>query len=107
VRRALRRALDQAGVLQDALGPGVAQLELLLGDQPPVEMLGREVEGARPVLVQHPLDQALGALGLVAVAQAAEVPLAHPQHLRRLDAAQRPAPMASDRRDDPGHSDLR
>jgi hypothetical protein len=124
VRRALRRALDQAGLLQDTLRPGVAQLEGVLGDQSLVEMLGREIPVARAVLLQDPFDpidrhtpprgtaaapveQALGARRLVAIAQAPEVPLAHPQRLRRLDAAQRPTPIASDRLDDPGHSDLR
>ena len=32
---------------------------------------------------------------------------AHPKHFRRLQTAQRAAPVTTDRLDDPGHSDLR
>ena len=124
VRRALRRPLDQARVLQDALGPAVAQLELVLRPQPLVEVLDGEVEVARPVLLQQPLnpvdrhppardpaappvDQTFRPLRLVAVAQPAKVALAHPQHLRRLATAQCPAPPPTDRLNDPSHPNLR
>src|SRR4051794_16575114 len=41
------------------------------------------------------------------IAQPAKVPLAHPQQLRRLYAAQLLRLMQPNRIDDPGHSDLR
>src|SRR3712207_9295918 len=73
---------------QHRLGPGVAVLEALLLEFL-VEVLDREIEIARAVLLDHPLDpvqrrtsprgpapsavdDALGALLLIAVAQAAE-----------------------------------
>ena len=124
VRRALRRPLDQARVLQDALGPAVAQLELVLGPQPLVEVLDGEVEIARPVLLQQPfdpidrhpparhpaappIDQAFRPLRLVAIPEPPKVPLAHPQHLGCLATAQRPTPPPTDRLDDPSHPNLR
>ena len=124
VRRALRRPLDQARVLQDALGPAVAQLEPVLGPQPLVEVLDGEVKVTRPVLLQQPLDpidrhppardpaappidQAFRPLGLVAIAQPPKVPLAHSQHFGCLATAQRPTPPPTDRLDDPSHPNLR
>src|SRR4051812_28393214 len=44
---------------------------------------------------------------LIGIAQPAKVPLAHPQQLRRLYAAQLLRLMQPNRIDDPGHSDLR
>jgi len=89
-----------------------------------VEVIRREVEIARPVLLHDPLDpihrhpatrgtapaavdQTLRTFRFVAVPQTAEMALAHPQHLRRLQAAQPPAPISPDRLDNPSHSDLR
>jgi hypothetical protein len=124
VRRALPCPPHQARVLQHPLGPGVAEREAVLRHELLVKVLHREVEVARAELLQHPLDavdrhppardpaappvdQPLRPFGLVAIAQAAEVPLAHPQHLRRFQAAQRPAPPSADRLDDPRHPYLR
>src|SRR3712207_961523 len=46
-------------------------------------------------------------IGIAGIAQAAEMPLADPQQLRCLDAAQLLRLMQPNRIDDPGHSDLR
>jgi hypothetical protein len=124
MRRALPCPPHQARVLQHPLGPGVAEREAVLRHELLVEVLHRQIEVARAELLQHPLDaverhaaprdpaappvdQALRALGLVALPQAPEMPLAHAQHLRRLHAAQRPAPPPADRLDDPRHPYLR
>lgn len=110
MRRALGRRPHQAALLQDPLGPGVAQLEAVLGLQGFVEVLHREVEVAGAVLLDHPfdpvrrhapprrspapaVDQSLGALRFVAVAQPAKMTLADPQKLRRLNAAHPSGPM--------------
>ncbi len=123
VRRALLRNLDEAALLQHRLGPGVAQVEARLADLL-VEVLGREVEVARPVLLEHPLDlvcrrppprgptpppvhQPLRPLGLVGVTQAAKMPLADPQKLRRLHAAEPPGPIPRQSLQIPRHPHLR
>src|SRR6185436_4881853 len=89
-----------------------------------VEVLGCEIEVAGAELLNHPrnlVDRCPPARGppappvhdplcpvrLIGVAQPAKVPLAHPQQLRRLHAAQLPRLMQPNRIDDPGHSDLR
>jgi hypothetical protein len=123
--RATPRDADQAPLLKQALGPGVAKREgRHLRPQRLVEVLGREVEVARAELPQHPLDgvhrrpptrrlasssinQPFGAFSLMPITQPAEMPLAHPQQLARLDAAQRPAVAASDRLANPRHPHLR
>src|SRR6185437_810694 len=88
------------------------------------EVLGREIEVAGAQLLNYPLDlvharpparsppapavhDPLCPVRLISVAQPAKVPLAHPQQLRRLHAAQLPRLMQPNRIDDPGHSDLR
>src|ERR687884_467695 len=123
MRRALRRRPDQAARLQQRLGPGVAVLEALLLEFL-MKVLGREIEVARSGLLDDPLDavhrrasgrspppaavdDALCALSLVAVAQAAEVSLAEAQQFGRLLAAQFTSVPSSDRIDNPGHSNLR
>ena len=105
MRRALRRHAHQAAALQHRLRPSVAQIEAVLGLQGLVEVLHREVEVAGPVLLDHPfdpirrhpapgspaaptVDQPFRSFRLVALAQPAEMPLADPQKLRRLQAAQ-------------------
>jgi hypothetical protein len=80
VRRALRRPPDQAGVDR----------------HPPAR------DPAAP-----PIDQTFRSLGLVAVAQPAEVAFARPQHRRRLATAQCPAPPSTGRLNDPSHPNLR
>src|SRR4029079_19569429 len=90
----------------------------------PIQVLGREIEVAGAELLNHPLDlvhagppargppapavhDPLCPVRLISVAQPAKVPLAHPQQLRRLHAAQLPRLMQPNRIDNPGHSDLR
>src|SRR3954466_2782785 len=129
VGRALRCLCDQAALLQHALGPRVAADKQLAVRHGPaldrfVEVLGREIEVAGAELLNHPrnlVDRCPPARGppapavpyplfpvrLIGVAQPAKVPLAHPQQLRRLHAAQLPRLMQPNRIDDPGHSDLR
>src|ERR671927_1675721 len=123
MRRTLRRRPDQPTRLQQRLGPGVAVLEALLLEFL-VEVLDREIGVARSVLLEDPLDavqrgaagrgspaasvdDALGAFGVIAVAQAAKVSLAHPQQFGCLKAAQFTSVIAPDRIDNPGHSHLR
>src|SRR4051812_1994283 len=89
-----------------------------------MEVLGREIEVAGAKLLDHPLDlvharppargppappvhDPLCPVRLIGIAQPAKVPLAHPQQLRCLHAAQLPRLMQPNRIDDPGHSDLR
>src|SRR4051812_48494465 len=89
-----------------------------------MEVLGREIEVAGAELFNHPRDlvharaparsppappvhDPVCPVRLIGVAQPAKVPLAHPQQLRRLHAAQLPRLMQPNRIDDPGHSDLR
>src|SRR4029453_1001865 len=89
-----------------------------------MEMLGGEIEVAGAELLNHPrnlVDRCPPARGPPAPAihdplcpgapmgapHPAKVPLAHPQQLRCLDAAQLPRLMQPNRIDDPGHSDLR
>src|SRR5271165_2883557 len=112
LRCAARRGAiaTKPAALQHRLGPGVAQRKPVLGLQRFVKMLHREVPVACPILLHHKLDpvhrrppprgapapaidQALCAFCLVPVAQPAEVPLADPEQLGRLDTAQPPAPM--------------
>src|SRR6185312_15229464 len=115
--------------LQHALGPRVAADKQLAVRHGPaldrfVEVLGREIEVAGAELLNHPrnlvdrcppargppapaVDDPLRPMRLIGVAQPAEMPLAHPQQLRRLHAAQLPRLMQPNRIDDPGHSDLR
>src|SRR5690606_22599946 len=99
-------------------------LDAVLGYQMLVEVLRREAEITRPVLRHDPLDpghrrppargtasaavgQTLRTLRVVALPQTTAMSPAHPPHLRRLQAAQPPAPLAPDRLDNPSHSDLR
>src|SRR6185312_1278335 len=129
VGRALRRLCDQAALLQHALGPGVASDKRRPVRHRPaldrfVEVLGGEIEAAGAELLKHPrnlvdrcpparrppapaVHDPLCPVRLIGVAQPAKVPLAHPQQLRRLHAAQLPRLMQPNRIDDPGHSDLR
>src|SRR3954465_14466561 len=89
-----------------------------------MEVLGREIEVAGAELLNHPRDlvdwcpparcppapavhNPLRPVRLIGIAQPAKVPLAHPQQLRCLHAAQLPRLMQPNRIDDPGHSDLR
>src|SRR5215217_373314 len=89
-----------------------------------MEVLGREIEVAGAECLDHPCDlvhprpaarhapappvhDPLCPVRLIGIAQPAKVPLAHPQQLRRLHAAQLPRLMQPNRIDDPGHSDLR
>src|SRR5687768_9338166 len=89
-----------------------------------MDVLGREIEVAGAKRLDHPcdlvharpparrppasaVDDPLGPPRLIGVAQAAEMPLAHPQQLRCLHAAQLLRLMQPNRIDDPGHSDLR
>src|SRR3982751_756856 len=88
-----------------------------------MEVLGGEIEVAGAKLLDHPLDlvharpparhaaaapvhDPLCPVRLIGIAQAAEMPLAHPQQRSSLHAAQLPRLMQSNRIDDPGHSDL-
>src|SRR4051812_24288110 len=88
-----------------------------------MEVLGREIEVAGAKLLDHPLDlvharpparhaaappvhDPLRPVRLIGIAQPAKVPLAHPQQLRRLYAAQLLRLMQPNRIDHPGHSDL-
>src|SRR4051794_30671483 len=129
MRRALGRLADEPTYLQHALGPGVAARERRSVRHGPavdrfVEVLGREIEVAGAKLLNHPLDlvharpparrppasavhDPLCPVRLIGIAQPAKVPLAHPQQLRRLYAAQLLRLMQPNRIDDPGHSDLR
>src|SRR3954471_15482310 len=129
MRRALGRLADEPTYLQHALGPGVAARERRSVRHGPavdrfVEVLGREIEVAGAKLLNHPLDlvharpparcppapavhDPLCPVRLIGIAQPAKVPLAHPQQLRRLYAAQLLRLMRPNRIDDPGHSDLR
>src|SRR5689334_15549043 len=129
MRRALRRSGDETPLLQHALGPGVASDKRRPVRHRPAldrfgEVLGGEIEGAGAELLKHPrnlvdrcpparrppapaIHDPLCPVRLISVAQPAKVPLAHPQQLRRLDAAQLPRLMQPNRIDDPGHSDLR
>src|SRR5919206_1884365 len=123
MRGALRRTPDQPARLQDRLGPGVAVLEALLLEFL-VEVLDREIEVAGSVLLDDPLDavhrraagggsaaaavdDALCALGVIAVTQTAEMALADAEQFGRLLAAQFTSVPAPDRIDNPGHSYLR
>src|SRR4051795_6422381 len=89
-----------------------------------MEVLGREIEVAGAELLNHPRDlvdwcpparcppapavhNPLRPVRLIGIAQPAKVPLAHPQQLRCLHAAQLLHLMQPNRIDDPGHSDLR
>src|SRR3954451_11305207 len=129
MRRALGRLADEPTYLQHALGPGVAARERRSVRHGPavdrfVEVLGREIEVAGAKLLNHPLDlvharpparrppasavhDTLCPVRLIGIAQPPKVPLAHPQQLRRLYAAQLLRLMQPNRIDDPGHSDLR
>src|SRR3954471_6980401 len=129
MRRALGRLADEPTYLQHALGPRVAPAKRRPVRHRPapdglVEVLGREIEVAGAKLLNHPLDlvharpparcppappvhDPLCPVRLIGIAQPAKVPLAHPQQLRRLYAAQLPRLMQPNRIDDPGHSDLR
>src|SRR5919199_4323294 len=98
MRRALRRRPDQAARLQQRLGPGVAILEALRLELL-VEVLDREIEVTRSVLLENPLDavqrraasrnpaasvvdDAFRALGFIAVTQTAEMALADAEQFR-------------------------
>src|SRR3954467_3157101 len=129
MRRALGRLADEPTYLQHALGPGVAARERRSVRHGPavdrfVEVLGREIEVAGAKLPNPPPDLAparpparcppappvhdpLCPVRLIGIAQPAKVPLAHPQQLRCLHAAQLLRLMQPNRIDDPGHSDLR
>src|SRR3954454_7633373 len=129
MRRALGRLADEPTYLQHALGPGVAARERRSVRHRPavdrfVEVRGREIEVAGAKLLNHPLDlvharpparcppappvhDPLCPVRLIGIAQPAKVPLAHPQQLRRLYAAQLLRLMQPNRIDDPGHSALR
>src|SRR4051794_30997989 len=89
-----------------------------------MKVLGGEIEVAGAKLLNHPLDlvharpparhaaaapvhDPLCPVRLIGTAQAAEMPLAHPQQRSSLHAAQLLLPMQLNRIDDPGHSDLR
>ena len=123
MRRALRRRPNQTPLLKNGLGPGVAQIEPAPA-QLLMKMLHREVVVSRRKLLDHPLDlvrrrpamrnpaaaavdDPLRALRLVAVAKATKMPLAHPQKLSRLQAAQLPSPITPNRLNDPSHPYLR
>jgi hypothetical protein len=113
VRRAARRLPDQPGRLQAQLGPGVAQAKAVVLAQLVVEVLGGETAVALAIQGQHRLDlvdrhppggrlaepsieQAGGAVVLVAIPPAAEGPLAHAQDLggfRLAQLALLPAPV--------------
>ena len=119
----------QPARLQHALRPAVGTLE-----QPPlrhlramhglVEVLGRKVEIAGAELLDHPFDlvhrrppprrppatainNPLRAPSFVSIPQAAKMPLAHPQQIRRVNAAQLLLAMQQDRIRNPGHPNLR
>src|SRR3954452_19638363 len=118
---ALGRLADEPTYLQHALGPGVAARERRSVRHGPavdrfVEVLGREMEVAGGKLLNHPLDlvharpparcppappvhDPLCPVRLIGIAQPAKVPLAHPQQLRRLHAAQLPRLMQPNRID--------
>src|SRR5579885_2983088 len=83
-------------------------------------MLHREIPVARPKLLDHeldpvhrcpprrgpaaaPVDQTLRPLRLVAIAQPPELPLAHPQKLRRLHTAQPARPIPRQPLQQPRH----
>src|ERR687886_2914080 len=123
MRRALGRRPDQSARLQHRLGPGVAVLEALLLEFL-VEVLDREIEVARSVLLEDPLDavyrraasrnpaasvvdDAFRALGFIAVTQTTEMALADAEQFGGLHAAQLTPVIAPDRIDNPGHSYLR
>src|SRR3954464_1408341 len=89
-----------------------------------MEVLGRESEVAGAEFLDHPCNlvharpparcppappvhNPLCPVRLIGIAQPAKVPLAHPQQLRCLHAAQLLRLMQPNRIDDPGHSDLR
>src|SRR4051794_631915 len=89
-----------------------------------MEVLGREIEVAGAELLNHPPDlvarspparrppasavhNPLCPVRLIGIAQPAKLPLAHPQQLRCLHAAQLLRLMQPNRIDDPGHPDLR
>src|SRR5919199_981450 len=120
---ALRHTADQPARLQDRLGPGVSILEALLLEFL-VEVLDGEIEVAGSVLLDDPLDavqrrtasrspaasvvdDAFGALGVIAVTQTAEMALADAEQFGGLHAAQLTPVIAPDRIDNPGHSYLR
>src|SRR3954469_22910739 len=89
-----------------------------------MEVLGGEIEVAGAKLLDPPLDlvharpparrppapavdDPLRPPLLIGTAQAAEMPLAHPQQRSSLHAAQLLLPMQLNRISDPGHPDLR
>src|SRR4051812_47330658 len=89
-----------------------------------MEVLGGEIEVAGAKLLNHPcnlvharpparrppapaVDDPLRPPLLIGTAQAAEMPLAHPQQRSSLHAAQLLLPMQLNRISDPGHPDLR
>jgi hypothetical protein len=124
MRGPLRRPAHQAASLQHALRPGVAAPEAVRRHERLMEVLHREIEVTGAKLLHHPFDlidrhtatrdtppapinQTLGALRLIGIPQPAKMPLAHPQQLRRLHAAQPPRLIKPYRINDPGHPDLR
>src|SRR4051794_646899 len=89
-----------------------------------MEVLGRKIEVAGAEFLNHPcnlvharpparrppapaVDDPLRPPLLIGTAQAAEMPLAHPQQRSSLHAAQLLLPMQLNRISDPGHPDLR
>ncbi len=102
----------KAGLLELALGPGIAEPEAVIANQLLVKVLGREVPIARAIELQNPFDlvkrrrarrgptepavhQPFCPLGLIAVPQPPKMTLRHPQNLRRFKTTQRAAASAA------------
>src|SRR5438874_2604673 len=115
------RCAERRGAI--ATRPRLCSTVFVLGLQRFVKVLDREVPIPRPILLDDkldavhrrappggsptsPINQALRPVGLVPLAQPAKMPLADPQKLRGLHAAQSPASIPLQRLNIARHSHL-